>query len=889
MTATVGYGTANAITTSFRYDPATLGVTTVSTTAPGDPNDHQQQFAYSTQGLPVTEVDGLGRTTTLTYNTFGEVLSTTTPNPSSTGPATVTATNTYDGHGNLLSASSPLYSSATAYTARKTTYAHADTSRPDLVTSTADPLGAVSTFTYDTAGDQLSATTSEGRRTTRTYDAVGRVLTTVAPQGNLPGATAPRFTTTYTYDKANRLLTETVANGSTPMKTTHTYDNDGRTTTLTDSAARKTTSVYDLGGETIQVTRADGTVLKTTYWPDGVLKSQIDAAGHITTYAEDAVGRVVATADPLGRTTRYTFDGVGNRLTSTDPAGQVTTSGYDNDNEETSRTYSSTATHGVTQSYNGAGVRTSMTDGTGTSNRAADSLGRLTSQKAAGGTVGYTYDLDGHVTKIVYPSTKSVTRTFGSDGEMTAVTDFAGAKTTFAYTPDGLLAKTLTPNGVASTNTFNDPDQLTGIVLAKGTTTLAKLSDTLNSDDEVTAETTTGLGASQTYAYNTLGQVTANNVATIGYDAADNLVKTPDGVAQTYDTANEITKRAVGATTTTYTYNKDGSRTAGAGLSYNQEQQLTGYTASTMTATYTYDGDGLRQTKTVGTAASTFAYDTAEGLPLILTDGANNYIYGPTGTPIEQITATTSIPSYLHTDHLGSVRLITNATGTATGTANYTPYGNRVTTGSTSPFSFAGQYQDTETGLIWMRARYYDPATGQFITSDPLKAATRSAYNYSLDNPVNGTDPSGLVDSGTIKTLKYLQNSAGQVSAVASVCDLTVVAAPECGTVGALASVVGVGSSLALYYYCHEPSDLLNAVTSVGFTGLTVLANNEAKGAEYVVNALHARAADKLEAAQQILTKDISSAVDAGYAIYSNAQSFSDRFNRGVGKIQSLF
>ena len=54
------------------------------------------------------------------------------------------------------------------------------------------------------------------------------------------------------------------------------------------------------------------------------------------------------------------------------------------------------------------------------------------------------------------------------------------------------------------------------------------------------------------------------------------------------------------------------------------------------------------------------------------------------------------------------------------------------------------QYTDPETGLLYLRARYYDPATAQFLTRDPLDASTRSAYSYGGNDPLNMDDPSGL-------------------------------------------------------------------------------------------------------------------------------------------------
>jgi RHS repeat-associated protein len=62
----------------------------------------------------------------------------------------------------------------------------------------------------------------------------------------------------------------------------------------------------------------------------------------------------------------------------------------------------------------------------------------------------------------------------------------------------------------------------------------------------------------------------------------------------------------------------------------------------------------------------------------------------------------------------------------------------------TTNLGFAGEYTDSESGLIYLRARYYDPTTGQFLSRDPLASITRQAYGYARGNPLGLTDPSGL-------------------------------------------------------------------------------------------------------------------------------------------------
>jgi RHS repeat-associated protein len=155
---------------------------------------------------------------------------------------------------------------------------------------------------------------------------------------------------------------------------------------------------------------------------------------------------------------------------------------------------------------------------------------------------------------------------------------------------------------------------------------------------------------------------------------------------------------------------------------------------------YQYDGDGLR---------SDLTWNVAEGMPLIAFDGARSYITGPNGMVVEQITLQ-QVPLYYHQDQLGSTRALSDKSGRVAVTYSYDPYGRATpsTTSVVNPIQYAGQYTDTVSGLIYMRARYYDPSSAQFLSVDPLVAITQSRYGYVGDNPVNGTDPSGLWTHG---------------------------------------------------------------------------------------------------------------------------------------------
>ena len=141
-------------------------------------------------------------------------------------------------------------------------------------------------------------------------------------------------------------------------------------------------------------------------------------------------------------------------------------------------------------------------------------------------------------------------------------------------------------------------------------------------------------------------------------------------------------------------------------------------------------------------------------------DSNTAYVYGPDGLPLEQLTASGTV--YYHHDQLGSTRALTNGSGTVVASYTYDPYGNLTASTGTvaNPFGYAGQYTDTETGYQYLRNRYYDPATAQFLTRDPLVAITRAPYSYADGNPLNETDPLGLFGHPG----RYLAGHAGQIS-----------------------------------------------------------------------------------------------------------------------------
>src|SRR5580658_4225489 len=127
------------------------------------------------------------------------------------------------------------------------------------------------------------------------------------------------------------------------------------------------------------------------------------------------------------------------------------------------------------------------------------------------------------------------------------------------------------------------------------------------------------------------------------------------------------------------------------------------------------------------------------------------YMYGHRPTTVEQINNSTGTVTYLHHDQAGSTRLLTGSTGKVEGKCSYSAYGTPTCEGTaTTPLGFDGQYASSDTGLVYMRARDYDPSTGQFLSVDPAVAVTEEPYSYAEDDPINREDRTGLGSEGEI-------------------------------------------------------------------------------------------------------------------------------------------
>ena len=732
---THGYETASATTKGFTYNEDGYLTSEV------DGNGHVTKYGYNAANDRTSMVDPDKDETKWSYNATHDVETMTTPKGETT-------TIKREAHGNPEVIERPAPASKTQTTKYKYTI-HGE------LESITDPLERTWKYEYDTKGDRSAETDPVGNKRTWEYDEDSQEISTVSPRGNITEGKPAEFTTKLERDKDNRPIKITDPLGHT---TKYVYDENGNIKSTTDGNGHVTTYTYNGDNQPIKVKEANGTVTETEYDGAGQVTGQVDGNLNKTKYTRNVLEQVTEVTDPLGRITKKEYDGAGNLKAATDPAKRTTSYTYDPASRLTEITYSDGKTPTVKYEYDADGDRTKMTDGTGTSSYTYDQLDRLTEDKDGhGDVVKNEYDLANERTKLTYPNTKSVTSAYDKDGRLEKTTDWSTNVTKFTYNPDSEQTATVFPSTSKDEDkyTYNDADNMAEAKMLKGAETLASLVYTRDSDGQVKKTTVKNLpGAEVTEnTYDENSRMKKSGTTAYEYDAANNATKLGTG-AYKYNKADELET----GPTLTYTYNELGQRTktkpsTGPATTYGYDQagSLTSVERpnegeiTKIEDTYGYDGAGLRASQTISGTTSYLTWDRAEPLPAILNDGANSYIYGPRGTPVEQINNSTGTVSYLHHDQAGSTRLITGSTGTVTGKCTYSAYGTPTCEGTTTtPLGYDAQYTSSDTGLVYMRAREYDPSTAQFLTVDPLEMYTGEPYGYAGDNPLNYGDPRGL-------------------------------------------------------------------------------------------------------------------------------------------------
>ncbi|MCP4710180.1 MAG: RHS repeat-associated core domain-containing protein, partial [Planctomycetes bacterium] len=213
--------------------------------------------------------------------------------------------------------------------------------------------------------------------------------------------------------------------------------------------------------------------------------------------------------------------------------------------------------------------------------------------------------------------------------------------------------------------------------------------------------------------------------------------------------------------TTSYSYDASGNlieKSAPEGVTtygYDWQDRLVTVTTPEHTASYEYDHDGIRVAKTVDGVRINFTVDKNRPYAQVIEerdDGGAllaSYIHG-----VDLISQhRDGHDYYYHTDEQGSVVTLSDENGAKASSYFYTAYGDlwRTYGGATAEmnkYRYTGEQFDDETGFYYLRARYYDPGVGRFVTrdtwaGDPINPLSMNKYLYGNANPMLYVDPSG--------------------------------------------------------------------------------------------------------------------------------------------------
>jgi RHS repeat-associated protein len=805
-----------------------------------NPDGRVVSFLYLPLRNETDVIDPEGRLTTFQYNAMGNVVREIGPDGSfiesvysadakleaRTDAAGYTRRYTHDNAGNLTSVTDPLGRTArftfepvfnqvtTIQDARGNTTRYEYDTRGNLI-RVIDPLGGETQLVWDAAGSLTSVRDAEGNASTFAYDSLGNPTEVRDALGSVTKSEfdrLSRLTRTVDplggemrleYDALDRVVraVDPLARASTAG-----YDRDGRNTQWADFAGRITKFRYDSMDHLTQVADALDQLTQYDYAApecgcpaSANLMLFRDAAGFARSQSYDSKGQLIATTDALANKTQYSYDARSSLARKIDANGTTTVYEYDAAGQLRKKAFSDGTD--VQFTYDPAGNLTAARNQNVTLTFTYDESNRVTSvtdsrfQK----TIRYLYDRSGRQTALMDSEGGATTYSYDARGQRTTVTAPSGASVGFSYDALGRLKAINYLNQTAATLRYDAAGRLLEVAHTGGSAaSYPRFSYAY--DNAGNRTTITDAAGTHAYRYDELDRLTsaqhaAKAAEAYSYDAAGNRLSSATDPAYRYDAG----ARLISAEGATFTYDRNGNlagRTTASGVTnytWDAENQLVRVDLPDGgVVAYKYDPFGRRIEKNVNGTITAYLYD---GNAILLElDAAGRmtarYTHGPTiDWPLVMERAGQTW--FYHGDALGSVAALTDSSGNLRRTYAYDSWGRSQSAGDSqppNPFLFAGRQYDAETGLYYMRARYYDPVVGRFMSQDPLDlpgllvigqspqheqallpraaawalrgrnlglipglpgAAQRApqrlnAYAYAVNNPLLATDPSGL-------------------------------------------------------------------------------------------------------------------------------------------------
>ena len=698
--------------------------------------------------------------------------------------------------------------------------------------------GGATSYTYDDAGNLVGAVTPEGSVET-TRDAAGRITDVTSDSGfskHYEYDAAGRITAYVNasgdredrgYDAAGRLTELADAEGRiTDLR----YDANGRIQRIAypggPSASFTWVPTADVGGgaspEMASFTGVDGVRFDYEYARRGEIDRVTDPLGNTTRFDAADGGESLTVEDAAGRTWRFDYGIDGDSVTWPSGASHQWTYGSDGLLERWDRPDDSS----VTYSYGDQSVSMSLPSGDVLTIETDNTSASIIERGGSAGTYSRWLDADGRDRYATTEDGASVTLDWADDDLLEAVEavlpDGSTYLTRYTWDADGLLESITDPDGDTTRFSWDGSTRLTQIDRPNSTRTVYAYG-ALDQPETVSHYASGSLVKRTTYTYDDLGL--------LAQEASDGLRNEYDyddlgrlSSIATYDGSDLLEERemswdSVGNLESVWS-SEQGTTT----YSYDDDDVLLSIEGEDDTVTFSYSDRGARTERADDDGTTTYLYDDLDRLTsVILPDGSEvEYAYDVTGRLLSRTdedgevrclplahpltghwdcaaryrTDGSSAEGLVHgprgplsfhgdtdtmyafADRFGSIGLLADASASIVAETAFDAWGRA--TGDVSSHGWLGERQDPATGLVYLRARWYDPETGRFLTPDRFGAESKDPrtmhrYLYAQGDPLNKLDPtgeftiSGMLSGLSINSMMRRINTGAQMCAKSAV------------------------------------------------------------------------------------------------------------------------
>ena len=652
--------------------------------------------------------------------------------------------------------------------------------------------GGVQRTIYDRNGqvvrlirpNEYDAQTDSGDGFQFTYDAQGRVLTVLSPDGHVLQSN--------TYDADGRLLQRLDGVGS-GVKYEYDlagaqrrivsmggasqeleYDARGRITGIVDGNGSETKYLLDEWGRITGVVKADGSTERYAYNFAGDMVSSTDGEGHTTQYEYNRMGKISAIVDPTGERETYHYDGQGRLIRRTDRNGVTVELGYNlygaplfkKEKDGAQGDFYEYTPEGLLKCAISAGMRYAYE---------YDEMGRMTRKSASGRTLlALEYDRNGNKVRQVDVTGKLTGFDYDPMGQLLRLTDDGQELAVYTYNPDG------TPRAVAhgpirQEYAYDLDKNLTGLTVRSGDTLLSQTSYAYDGNGNRIRKQ--ALDGTTLYQYDALNQLQRVDYPAYSeelfYDKAGNRARRLVGGEEElyqYDPRNRLMALTRGGVTAPFQYDNAGNLLQDDKARYSYDAFNRTVKVETFDGNVQvnrYDAEGLRHEMEENGWLVRFIFHKGEAVAE--QEENSNVIRLIRGSElIARSSDSESARTYYHyaSDEMGSTTHIVDEQGNVQNRYAYDAWGKIEVKEEAVPnrFTYYGQQIDPITQQYYLRARFYNPVIGRFTQEDTYRGDGLNLYAYCHSNPIYYTDPSGfstprVVHSNNPEVMDILQST----------------------------------------------------------------------------------------------------------------------------------